>query len=201
MITVKQLMACTGASEANATRWCPFLVAAMQRYNITKPVHVAAFLAQVGVESGCLSRIEEGLTYTTPERLMAVWPVRFPTRAAALPYVRNPVALANKVYGGRMGNGPDEGYKYRGRGLKQLTGKDNYKAYAKASGLDVVNNPDMLLQPQHAADSAAWFWATNGCAKLADARDWKKLTKVVNGGLTGYQERLALTNAGLAVLV
>lgn len=201
MLTAAQLARCTGASLSNATTWLPHLIAAMEKYGIRGPVERAAFLAQVGVESGGMSRLEEGLTYTTPERLQTVWPARFKTREAALPYVRNPQALANLVYGGRMGNTqPGDGYRYRGRGLKQLTGRSNYAAYAKASGADVLSNPDLLLHPKYAADSAAWFWSVNGCAALAADQDWKGLTRRINGGLTGYALRLELTKIGMLVL-
>lgn len=202
MLTAAQLARCTGASIKQATLWLPHIIAAIDKYGIRYRVERAAFLAQIGVESGGLERVEEGLTYTTPERLQAVWPTRFKTREAALPYVRNPKALADLVYGGRMGNTqPGDGYRYRGRGLKQLTGRSNYAAYAAASGVDVVSNPDLLLHPKYAADSAAWFWSVNGCAALAADQDWKGLTRRINGGLTGYALRLELTKVAMLTLV
>ena len=200
-LTADQVAACTGSTMLRAAYYLPVLNAAMAKHGITSPLHQAAFLAQVGVESAGLSRLEENLNYTTPERLMAVWPSRFKTVNDAAAYLRNPEALANKVYGGRMGNAaPGDGWKYHGRGLKQLTGKDNYTAYEKACQVPAVSQPELLLRPEYAADSAAWFWAHNGCADLAEKRDWQALTKRVNGGLTGLPERIALTQKALAKL-
>lgn len=200
-LTAEQIAACSGSTLLRAAYYMGVLNAAMAKHGITEPLHQAAFLAQVGIESGGLTRLEENLTYTTPERLMTVWPARFKTAAEAAAYVRNPQALANKVYAGRMGNtSPGDGWKYRGRGFKQLTGKDNYTAYALACNVPAVSNPDLLLQPDCLADSAAWFWAKSGCAALADKRDWRALSVRVNGGLTGFVERLALTEKALAKL-
>lgn len=197
----KTLAACTGATLLRAAYYLPVIAAAMQRHGIVKPLHVAAFLAQIGIESGGLSRLEENLYYTTAARLMAVWPSRFHTEKDATPYLRNPEALANLVYGGRMGNSlPGDGYRYRGRGLKQITGKDNYTAYMLACDMDALGNPDLLLQPEQAADSAAWFWASTGCPALADARNWKALTRVINGGYNGLEERIALTRKAMQTL-
>lgn len=132
---------------------------------------------------------------------MAVWPSRFKTLPEARQCERNPQALAERVYGGRMGNAsPGDGWKYRGRGLKQLTGKTNYMAYAKAAGIDCVSNPDLLLQPEHAADSAAWFWSSNGCSALADKGDVRGLTQRINGGLNGLEERLAQSAKAIKAL-
>jgi putative chitinase len=122
-------------------------------------------------------------------------------RRCAPVFARNPEALANKVYGGRMGNDlPGDGWKFRGRGLKQLTGKSNYVAYMLDSGLDCVTYPDLILLLEHAADSAAWFWKTNGCNRLADAGDVRALTLKINGGLTGFAARLDATRRALAAL-
>lgn len=194
------LAACTGATLLRAAQWLPAITSAMQRWGIDTPVRQAAFLAQIGVESGGLSRLEEGLSYSA-ERLCAVWPARFPSVEISKPYARNPEALANKVYGGRMGNAaPGDGFKYRGRGLKQLTGRANYAAYAAASGVDAVARPELLLTPETAADSAGWFWHANGCGALADKRDWKGLSRRINGGDNGLAERLALTAKALKAL-
>lgn len=199
-LTADQVVAATGATLLRAARWLPHLTAAMHRHGIDTPARAAHFLAQVSVESGRLTRLEENLHYSA-ERLMVVWPSRFKTHAEATRYAGNPQALANNVYGGRMGNvGPDDGWRYRGRGLKQLTGRANYLAYAKASGLDCVEHPELLLEPQHAADSAAWFWARTGCSALADAGDVRALTMRINGGLTGLGERAAQAAAALRAL-
>lgn len=200
-LTATQVASATGATLLTAAQWLPHLTRAMQKYSIDTPLRQAAFLAQIGIESGGLRRLEENLNYTAA-RISAVWPRRYPTPSSAASISNNPQGLANAVYGGRMGNtSPGDGYKYRGRGLKQLTGKSNYIAYAKASGLDVVNNPDLLLQPVYAADSAAWFWSANNCSKYADARDYKALTQTINGGLTGYADRVALTEKAIRAIV
>lgn len=199
-LTAQQLAQATGATLMRASFWLPYLNAAMAKYGINTPTRVAHFLAQISVESGRLSRTEEDLSYSA-ERLKAVWPSRFKTLQEARQYERNPQALAERVYGGRMGNAsPGDGWKYRGRGLKQLTGKANYVAYMLAADIDCFSNPDLLLQPQHAADSAAWFWSSNGCSALADRCDIAGLTRRINGGTNGLEERQAITAVALKVL-
>jgi putative chitinase len=172
----------------------------MSANGIDTPSRQAAFLGQVAVESANLTRLEENLNYSA-SRLCAVWPSRFPTLASAQPFANNPAGLANKVYGGRMGNTlPTSGYKYRGRGLKQLTGYDNYNAFFRASGIDVVRNPDLLLNPAEAAASAAWFWQANNCNVFADRSDIEGLTRRINGGLNGLQARISQTSVALRAL-
>jgi putative chitinase len=162
-------------------------------------MRIPEFLAQIAVESSRLSRLQEDLTYKTPERLMAVWPRRFYSREVAMPFVNNPHGLAELVYGNRMGNfAPGDGWKYRGRGLKQLTGKTNYKAYQDDSNVSVVERPDLLLDPVYAADSAGWFWYANKCDYIAD--DTHELTRKINGGLTMLAERIAMTAAARSAL-
>ena len=133
---------------------------------------------------------------------MQVWPKRFPSEAAAAPYVDHPERLANFVYGKRLGNGDassGDGYRYRGRGILQITGRSNYAAVGQALGLDLIGNPDLLLQAEHAAMSAAWFWDSRGLNALADDRtddddleDFTRITRLINGGTAGLRERLAL---------
>lgn len=192
-LTIAQLRAATGANTANATRFLAHIEAAIRAWRIEA---VPEFLAQIGVESAHLARTCENLNYTTPERIMEVWPRRFPTRASALPYVRHPKLLANFVYANRNGNGTIEsgdGWRYRGRGLKQLTGAHNYAAYEAATGHSVLVDPDMLAAPDLAADSAGWFWQSNRCDDLA--HDVRALTRRVNGGFNGLDERRRLTAA------
>lgn len=199
-LTAQQLAQATGATLMRASFWLPHLTAAMAKYGIDTPTRVAHFLAQVSVESGRLARTEEELSYSA-ERLKAVWPSRFKTLQEARQYERNPQALAERVYGGRMGNASlGDGWKYRGRGLKQLTGKANYVAYMLAADVDCLSNPDLLLQPQYAADSAAWFWSSNGCSALADRCDVAGLTRRINGGTNGLEERQAMTAVAMKVL-
>lgn len=194
------LSACTGCTLLTAGRFSAPLTAAMARWGIDTPLRQAAFLAQVSHESGRLTTLSENLNYSA-QRLCAVWPSRFPSPASAQPFANNPQALANKVYGGRMGNtAPDDGWRYRGRGLKQLTGKSNYTAYQQASGKPVLAQPDLLLEPDAASDSAAWFWHANGCNALADRQDWKALTARINGGTLGLAERVALTQRAMKTL-
>lgn len=174
----------------------------MQVWGINTVRRQACFLAQIAHESASFSRLEEGLNYRA-ERLMAVWPTRFRSVAAAAPYANNPRALANHVYGGRMGNGDvasDDGWRYRGRGLKQLTGRDNYSAFQRASGRPVLQHPDALLERDAAADSAAWFWYASTCNALADALDVMALTRRINGGMQGLVERQALTQRALQAM-
>jgi putative chitinase len=125
-----------------------------------------------------------------------------PTKVA-LSIEKKPELIANMVYSSRMGNGPPqsgEGWKYRGRGLKQLTGKDNYKRCGDALNLDLVNNPDLLLEPMPAARSAGWFWKVNTLSPLADASDIKGMTKKINGGFIGLEARQALFDKIMAAI-
>jgi putative chitinase len=199
-ITVQQLAKAIGAPLSRAKIWHPLLVKAMQKWGIDTPTRQAHFLAQISVESDRLTRLEEGLSYSA-ERLMVVWPSRFKTLEQAAQYTRNPEKLANFVYSGRMGNQePGDGWKYRGRGLKQLTGKQNYITYLLSADIDCLENPDMILQPEHTSDSAAWFWYMNRCNELADKGNVRLLTRRINGGLTGLSARMAQTNAALKAL-
>ena len=184
--------------------WAAALPPALTRFGIDSPPRVAAFLAQVGHESGQFDRLVESLFYRTAGRLVAVWPKRFRSEAAAQPFVANEAKLGNFVYALRMGNGDfasGDGFRYRGRGLIQLTGRSNYVAASEALGLDLAGQPDLLKDPDNAASSAAWFWKTRGLNELADDRtddddleDFREITRRVNGGTVGLKERLALLN-------
>lgn len=195
------LSAATGCGLLRAGLYAQPLTLAMQKWGITTPLRQAAFLGQIAHESSNFSRLEEDLHYRTPERLMAVWPKRFKTVESALPYVKNPEKLAELVYQNRMENDvPGEAFLYRGRGLKQLTGEANYLAYSMEADNEALTRPDILLQPHYAADSAGWFWHRNGCNSFADKRDWKGLTRRINGGETGLDDRVARTEKALRVL-
>lgn len=215
---VEQLVA-AGIKRDVADRWLPHVQAALDQFNVTTEKQVAAWLAQTAHESGGYTMLVENLNYRAA--IMAVcWPNRFaemgpdkkPKKDAqgknipnkfALALERKPEMIANVVYASRMGNGPTEsgeGWKYRGRGLKQLTGKDNYTRCGKALGLDLVEQPDLLLEPAGAALSAAWFWGVNKCGPLADADDFVGLTKKINGGTIGLQDRERRYKAVLASL-
>ncbi|MYZ53686.1 glycoside hydrolase family 19 protein [Malikia spinosa] len=197
-LTVNQLAAATECTLLRASLLLAPLQSAMAKHGINTSKRAAAFLAQLSVESARLTRLEENMKYSA-ERLVAVWPRRFKSVADARQFANNAEALANYVYAGRMGNSaPGDGYRYRGRGFIQLTGKANYRAFSLASGVDVVANPDRLLEPKHAAESAAWFWQSNGCNELADAGDYVRISKRVTGGTHALSERIALTTTALA---
>jgi putative chitinase len=165
------------------------------KFAINTPLRLAHFLAQCGHESGGFRATQENLNYSA-KGLTGTFKKYFPTEAAAAPYARNPVKIASKVYGGRMGNGPEptqEGFKFRGRGYIQLTGKENYTAFGKSINEDICSNPDKVAS-SYALLSAAWFFSKNGLHKMADegASDAvvTKITKRVNGGTIGLADRI-----------
>ena len=165
------------------------------KFQINTPLRLAHFLAQCGHESGGFRATQENLNYSA-KGLNGIFKKYFPTEAAAKAYERQPAKIASKVYGGRMGNGPEstgEGYKFRGRGYIQLTGKENYTAFGKAINEDICSNPDKVAA-NYALLSAAWFFSKNGLHKMADegASDQvvTKITKRVNGGTIGLPDRI-----------
>ena len=165
------------------------------KFQINTPLRLAHFLAQCGHESGGFRLTKENLNYSA-KGLMGIFKKYFPTEALAKSYERQPAKIANKVYGGRMGNGPEssgEGAKYCGRGYIQLTGKDNYIAFGKSIGVDMTVNPD-LVSSQYSLLSAAWFFSKNGLHKIADEGSTDavvtKITKRVNGGTIGLADRI-----------
>jgi putative chitinase len=167
----------------------------MEKFQINTPLRLAHFLAQCGHESGGFRLTKENLNYSA-KGLMGIFKKYFPTEALANQYARNPEKIANKVYGNRMGNGPEssgEGFKYCGRGYIQLTGKDNYTAFGKAINEDLTKDPTVVAG-KHALLSAAWFFSKNGLHKLADggATDAvvTQITKRVNGGTIGLADRI-----------
>jgi putative chitinase len=184
------------------TKWLQPLEDTFAKYDINTPERQAAFIGQCAHESGNFKTLEENLNYK-PEALMRVWPSRFPDLATAMKYAHNPEAIANKVYGGRMGNGPEEtgdGWKYHGRGLIQLTGKENYANCGSSIGVDLLSNPNLLNTPEYAALSAGWFWNKKGLNALADAGDFETMTKRINGGTLGLEDRKAKIAKALSVL-
>ena len=183
-------------------KWLEPLNEAFQKYDISTPVRQAFFVGQCAHESNNFTKLEEGLNYSA-SRLMAVWPSRFPTLDAAAPYANNPEKLANKVYGGRadLGNKEDgDGFKFHGRGCIQLTGRDLYERCGEAIGADLINQPQLLVEPHYAALSAAWFWNKKGLNALADSKDYDTMTKRINGGLTGLDDRKAKIAKAISVL-
>lgn len=149
------------------------------------------FLAQMLVETQMLEKLSENLNYSA-ERLMAVWPHRFPTMDDARPYAHNPEALANKVYGGRMGNdNPGDGWRFHGRGIPMVTGKDGYLWLGGLMGQDLESNPELLEQPRFALEGGIHWWEK----RIPDAvlGDTEKVTQIINGGQIGEAERERLT--------
>jgi putative chitinase len=183
------------------SKWLQPLLDTFQKYEINTPQRQAAFIGQCAHESGNFKVLQENLNYSA-KGLMATWSSRFPDMDTAERYERQPEKIANKVYArADMGNTDDgDGWKYRGRGVIQLTGKNNYRTCGEALGLDLVVNPDLILEPQYACLSAGWFWNKRGLNTLADANDIETITKRVNGGLHGLLDRQAKTQIALEVL-
>jgi len=201
MLSAEQLQRIFPNCKAPAA-WADALAPAFQKYEIETPDRIASFLAQTGYESGQYNRIEENLNYSTAARLTKVWPKRFPDEASAIPYVNNPQGLANLVYANRMGNGDaqsNDGFRYRGRGIIQLTGRSNYDSAGDAMGVNLLETPELLSDPRWAALSAGWYWQSRGLNELADDRthdddleDFARITRRINGGLVGLKDRFAL---------
>jgi putative chitinase len=167
----------------------------MEKFAVNTPLRLAHFLAQCGHESGGFRLTQENLNYSA-KGLMGIFKKYFPTQALANAYARQPQKIANRVYGNRMGNGPEtsgEGFKFRGRGYIQLTGKQNYTAFDASVPESIVDNPD-LVATKYPLASAAWFWSKNGLNKIADegATDAvvTKVTRRVNGGTIGLADRI-----------
>ena len=190
MITRENLLAVTTPAMAN--KWLDALNATAERFDINTPERIAGFLSQLAHESGGFTATSENLNYRA-DTLTRVWPSRFPPGVAES-YAMQPEKIANKAYCDRMGNGDEasgEGWKYRGRGLIQLTGKDNYAAFTMNCDVDALNNPDLLAEPELAALSAGWFWSKNNLNALADAKNVEGMTRRINGGLNGLDDRQA----------
>ena len=204
------------AGVKDPAKWLEAVQKTCDEFEINTPQRIASFIAQTAHESGGYTMLTENLNYRAAT-LAACWPNRFAVLGADKKPVKEngklvpsgvansiagkPELIANLVYSSRMGNGPaesGEGWKYRGRGLKQLTGKDNYTRCGTALGLDLVSNPDLLLEPMAAARSAGWFWKSNNLSTFADAGDIKGMTKKINGGFIGLEDREKRYKAVLA---
>lgn len=202
MISLQQFASAIGCTQMTAGVWLQAFELAMLEFEINTRPRAAAFLAQVGHESGSLGHIEENLNYTA-QRLTEVWPRRFPTVASARYYEHSPERLGNLVYANRMGNGAYEsgdGWRYHGRGPLQITGAGNYRACGAALGLALIEQPQMLLEPGPGARAAGWFWHSHGCNAAADAGDVETLTHLINGGNLGLADRIARTQQALKAL-
>jgi putative chitinase len=194
MVTEKQLRTLfPNAKDGTVKAFAAKSKALFKEYGISdKAIRKEYFLAQIAHETGGLTRSVENLNYSA-ERLTKIWPTRFPTIESAQPFANNPEKLANKVYANRMGNGPPEsgdGYRYRGRGYIQITGKDGYRQTGLRAGIDLVANPERAIASEDALRIACAFWKWKELNPLCDARNFEEVTRRINGGLTGYDDRL-----------
>jgi len=214
MITLEQLRVSTGATEANAAKYLEAINNTLGLYQIDTPRKIAGFLSQVGHESGGLAIVVENLNYRV-EALLSMFGRHRISEEDARKYGRTPnqpanqEAIANCLYGGQwgsksLGNTNDgDGWKYRGRGLKQLTGRLNYRQCGDGLGLNLIDEPEQLEQPTAAALSAGWFWVSRkpmGIEEAAENQDVAKMTKLINGGDIGLTQRTALFRRALEVL-
>lgn len=202
IITSLQLITSLGCTPQGAEKWIDPLNKAMGRFEINTPARAAAFIAQVGHESSLLTHFLENLNYSAAG-LLSNFNRHF-TEAEAAVYQRQPEKIANRAYANRLGNGDEDsgdGWKYRGRGPIQITFHDNYAACEVGISVDILDNPDLLLDPENGAASAAWYWKSHGCNELADVGNFREITKAINGGYNGFDRRLALWGAAKKVIV
>ena len=181
--------------------WYNALAQACPDYDINTPQRLAAFLAQCGHESGGFTAIKENLNYQAAS-LCRVWP-RYFNADNANDYAHQPEKIANRAYGGRMGNGDEasgDGYRFCGRGLIQLTGRSNYQAFADSIQEDINNLPDYLATFEGCVQSACWFWEANNLNKWADEGNIEQMTKIINGGTLGIEDRTARYKKALQIL-
>lgn len=175
--------------------WHHALEQLLPDYDLTTPQRIAAFIAQCAHESGGFTALKENLNYK-PAALRRIFPKYFPTDELAQAYCAKPdkqSAIANRIYANRMGNGDEssgDGSAFRGRGLIQLTGRANYQAFADSLEMDIADVPEYLETFEGAAQSACWFWEVNNLNRFADKGDIKGLTKAINGGYIGLEDRI-----------
>lgn len=183
-------------------KWLEPLNKTFEKYEINTPLRQAAFIGQCGHESNSFKVLQENLNYSA-KGLVATWPSRFPNVEYAAEYERKPERIANKVYGARadLGNTEDgDGWRFSGKGLIQLTGRNNFKTCGDALGIDLVSQPELLLEPMWACMSAGWFFNKRNLNLLADSEDWETMTKRINGGLHGLQDRIDRTHKAMDIL-
>jgi len=188
----------------NFDEWYSNLINILPEYDIDTPKRVAAFMAQCGHESGGFTLMQENLNYSA-KGLVGTFKKYFPTEAQAKPYERKPQMIANRVYANRMGNGDEasgEGWYFRGRGIVQITGKNNYTKCSQSlfESNVLVENPDLLLETEYAIHSACWFWSAARLNELADIGDIKTMTKRINGGYIGLEDRINHYNHAIEIL-
>lgn len=207
MLTASSFQRATGVSNALRDAWFPHIAASLSAFQISTPLRQAHFLAQTGHESAGFLKVEEGLNYSE-NALTAMFGKRI-TAEQARAYGRNAMHPANQkmiasiIYANRNGNGDvtsGDGYRYRGRGLIQITGKANYEALVKQLGADVVENPDLLLGYRFAAMSAAAWWKNHGLNELADSDDVTRITRIINGGTNGLDDRKSRLSKSKGIL-
>ena len=182
--------------------WVDALNETFSRFNINSNNQKAMFIGQCSHECGNFRILEENLNYRA-ETLMKLWPKRFPSLEFAKQYEKNPRKIANSVYANRMGNRDEasgDGYRFRGRGALQCTGHSTYFHAGKALGVDFVMQPDLIATPKYAALTAGWFWDTHKLNPPSDALDYTKVTKIINGGTIGLDDRIKHVQHALAVL-
>lgn len=213
LLTQSQFQQAAGISALAASRWLAPLCQAAAEFQINTPKRLAAFIAQTGHESMSFSRISENLYYSDAERVANIFRSDFdlnknriiePSEIEfARRYTRNPEKMANYVYANQGGNGNEasgDGWRFRGRGLIQVTLRNNYRDCGKALGLDLLSNPDLLLDFTQAARSAAWYWQTNGCNELADSESFLAITRRINPPALGQNDRQARYDVARAAL-
>jgi len=182
-----------GVSTDNIDKYLPWLNMTMLKYDINTLVRQAMFLSQIAHESGNFCHVSENLNYSV-NALRSVFGKYFPNDDLAAEYARKPEKIANRVYANRMGNAEEssgDGWKYRGRGLIQLTGKNNYTTFSLSADNNALLEPELVSEPELAVQSAGWFWSTNNLNRLADTGDVRVVTKRINGGYNGLTDRSA----------
>ena len=204
MLTLNQLKQLLPKNKY-VEHWHHALSQLLPDYDINTPHRIAAFIAQCSHESGGFTTLKENLNYK-PQSLRRLFPKYFPDDVLAQQYCAKPnkqEAIANRIYANRMGNRDEssgDGARFCGRGCIQLTGSTAYYQAGKALGVDLWADPTIVATPEYAALTAGWFWSTHKCNELAEAGDWVKLTKVINGGTVGLDDRIKHINEALAVL-
>lgn len=187
--------------RCDSAKWVDPLESAMAKWGINNPLRAAAFLAQAAVESDELTHLDENLHYKSPERVRAIFKRYFVdlSDADVRGFAESPEMFASRVYANRMGNGPEasgDGWKFRGRGIFQLTGRANYAAY----GAQFAASPDLVSTEKYGADSAGWFWSGHGLNAMADSQDFRGITKAINGGYVGWVQRKSYYDIALGLL-
>lgn len=193
MVTVEQLRkAVPNITDANCLKYIDILNNTFARYQVNTPLRVAHFLSQVGHESSSFAVMQENLNYSA-EGLVRTFGKYFPTMQVARQYARQPMKIASKVYANRLGNGSEatgDGWTYRGKGAIQLTGKKNHEVYGKNVGVDFVANPELLLTLPHVIDCSGWYFSVMNLLPVCDNDNCKILTRKINGGYNGYDDRV-----------